>query len=584
MFLGRLALATAVDEAEARDGEACSVFTATLKLFQKAAASNPSTVALKTITNQTFEVINALGTPVTQGEQVIVGQGVDERWFVLPKAHPRFQFVTTGKIANRAVEVKVLRVQNSPPVLGGAQTGQSLQYGDTLTIYDPFNMWSDIEPDATGWAYLAYAQADDATTASINEYHVARYEIEECSLPLNEIEGTLTTCLMGGMTEGVAEVDINGEKIRSAYPNVDEPPDAELATGTGSLKEITFQNTWKLDGIEGSKCVLRRITNLQTSDPENYTAPKIRSSTAVEWQIVSVEKKIARHIAVTGVGSNWTATAWYDGFEVENGTGDCEPEITCDLCDPCMGSSDGYAFLDTTASSVQYKVYSTKSAFYGPAQDVSMVTDTMNFSGCTLNYYVTPAKVFCKQSPTQSVTSLPTYTATLSSGSSISIEDCGSCEWTYQFTDCPSGECDWTYDGYSWTADDTCGTSCQCEESDIPDQNPATEAPWQNEDTHTTNCRESAGADWVKTADCSAGCTCTMPSTPSSPEIGEVITANCTGTRSDTDTATALCVTSSLVTVTVLDCAGSGTGSPASAGTSVTCLPITDECPPEETP
>ena len=589
MFLARLALATVVDEASRQIGEVCPVFTARLRLFQKATANNPSTISLKEITTQTFEVINAIGTPLLTGEQVIVGQGTDERWFTLPKPHPRFQFVTTGKIYNRQVTVKVLRTINAPPNLTGGSFGQPLQYGDTLTIYDPFNMWSDIEPEATGWAYLAYSQPDYESTEDIDEEHEVRYEIEECSLPVNEIEGTLVSCLMGGMATGTAEVDIDAGKIRSAYPNVDEPPDAEFQTATGGTKEVTFQNTWKLDGVEDSKCVLRRITNLQTSDPENYLAPKARSSTLSEWQIVSVERKIARHIKVTGSGSSWQAVEHYDGFPV-NGSGDCEPEITCDLCDPCMGNSDGYAFLDTTADSVKYKVYSTKSAFYGPADSLAIVTDAMNFAGCTLNYQVTSAKVFCAGTPTAAITNLPTYTATLSSGSTISIEDCGSCTWTWQYVgSCAGGgQCHWVMENGTWIIDiasggNECGEGCDCQDLDIPADNNG--EPWVDGDTYETDCLSNLTPDWVKTSDCTAGCTCTEPD-PSVPgtTIGETKSADCTGNRSDTNTPTALCVTSALVNVTVLDCAGTGTGTPASAGSSPSCIPITDECPPEETP
>ena len=590
MFLGRLALATVVDEAKRKTGEACEVYTATLQVFQKASVNNPSTALLKGITTQTFEIINAIGTPLLPGEQVIVGQGVDERWFTLPKPHPRFQFVTTGKIYRREVTVKVLRTVNAPPKLDGSDAGRSLQYGDTLTIYDPFNLWSDIEPEATGWAYLAYSQEDDTTTGTINEYHVARYEIEECSLPVNEIEGTLKECLMGAMETGDAEVDIDAGKIRSTYPSVDEPPDAEFTTVSGGTTEVEFKNPWQLDGVEGSKCVLRRITNLQTSDPENYLAPKDRSSTTAEWQIVSVEKKIARHIKVNGSGSNWTVSEWYDGHPIENGTGACEPEITCDLCDPCMDDSDGYAFLDTTAASVKYKVYSTKSAFYGPAQDVSLVTDTMSFSGCTLNYNVANAKVFCPTISLTATATLPTYSATLSSGSSISIEDCGSCTWTWKYVGAcaTGGHCHWIRQNGVWIIDieaggNECTGDCDCQDVDIPADNDG--VPWQNGDRYQTDCLSNTAPDWVKTADCTAGCTCTEP-TPSvdGTFIGETKTADCTGNRSDTNTPTALCVTSSLVNVTVLDCAGSGTGTPASAGTSESCLPITDECPPEQTP
>ena len=291
-----------------------------------------------------------------------------------------------------------------------------------------------------------------------------------------------------------------------------------------------------------------------------------------------------------GQGSSWYALEHYDGFPVD-GTGDCEPEITCDLCDPCMPFTEGYAFLDTIAASVKYKVYATESAFYGPAQTVSLVTDSMEFAGCTLNYQVRQARAFCVGFPTPAITNLPTYTATLSSGSSISIEDCGSCTWTWKYVgECATGgQCHWirTNNG-AWILNEAAGGNectgdCDCQDVDIPADNNGN--PWQEGETYETDCLSNATPDWVKTADCTAGCTCTEP-TPSvlGTFIGETKTADCTGNRSDTDTPTALCVTSSLVNVTVLDCVGSGTGTPTSVPASVSCLPITEECPPEETP
>lgn len=581
MFLARLALATVVDEASARDGESCPVFTAKLKIFEKSAASNPSTVDLKEITEQTFEIINALGTPVMEGEQIIVGQGVDERWFTLPRAHPKFQFVTQGKIADREVEVKVLRTMNSPPNLEGSEIGQPLQYGDTLTIYDPFNLWSDIEEEATGWAYLAYAQDDVPTTSGSSEQHVARYEIEECSLPINEIEGELTSCLMGGMEEGTAMVDLDAGAARSSYPNVDEPPDDETTT-SGSGTELDFKNPWKLDGIEGSKCVLRRITNLKPSDPENYTAPKARSSTEVEWQVVSIEKKIARHIRVSKSGGSWTETEAYDGFSIGTASGDCTQNIRCDLCECDNPDDEGYAFLNTTSNSVEYIVYSTKSAFYGPADTFDVLINGMNFSGCDLAYTKVSAKLLCVDYPYPQNTTIPTSSYPVVTDSTIGIEDCGSCVWTWKYnTDCASAAtCNWIFSavqGWEEAPENNCDEGCSCSVQDIPLNNNG--APWEEGNTYQTICRDES-PEWVKTQDCSAGCTCSEPlSSLDGTTIGETKSADCTGTRSDTGTSSALCITNQLANITVLDCP-----EPSPAGTTQSCIPITDECPPEETP
>ena len=367
MFLGRIALAKVVDANVGQSPNAqglneCQVFTATLKLFQKAPTAAPSTLILQDIAGQTVEIINTNHMPLVVGEQVIVVQGPDERWFTLQKPLPKIQFVTTGKIADRAVQVKVLRAINGPPNLD--TPGRVLEYGDTLTIYDPFNLWSDIESNATGWAYLAHQQLDDTTTSEINEAHVARYEIEECSLPINEIYATLKDCLMGGMSDGTAIVSLDPHGIRSAYPNVDRPPEIPEPEEGETTVEVLFENRLHLDGIAGSGCVLRRITNLQESDPENYTAPTPRSSTQVHWEVVSVAKKIARHIEVayggTG-GSNWRAVHYYDGFDpttapAPEGSSNCNITINCPLCE-CPNIRDeegdaGYAFLDTTAETI----------------------------------------------------------------------------------------------------------------------------------------------------------------------------------------------------------------------------------------
>jgi len=563
MFLGRIALAKVV---EANLGQSlndqnlneCNVFTATLKLFQKAPTAAPSTLILQDITAQTVQIINTNHMPLMIGEQVIVVQGPDERWFTLQKPLPKIQFVTTGKIVDRAVQVKVLRAMNAPPNIDNP--GRVLEYGDTLTIYDPFNKWSDIEADATGWAYLAHQQVDDPNTSEINEAHVARYEIEECSLPINEIFATLKDCLMGGMSDGTALVQLEPQNIRSAYPNVDRPPEIDYPEEGETEVELLFENSFKLDGIAGSGCVLRRLTNLLESDPENYTAPTPRSSTQARWEVVSVTKKIARHVKVK-YGSNWYVEnsgsgseeesqgggPWYDGFDPTtsggpSGSSNCNITIHCPLC-RCTDKrdeqgDDGFAFLDTTASTITYIVYVTNSGFYPAPQrhKILAMLQSSNSEGtseplievsgdtCAIEYKEVFAELLCHDPSTPPPAPIPTVNSEVVSceGSSFAVESCvGSCVWTW---------------------------------SDPID-------------------------DWEKTTPCSdpdgLGCDCPKPERPANPTQGQTAQSDCTGQSQ-------LCLTLATSTIRHIGCT-----QPTDTGTCTDfCIPLdppggggTGDCP-----
>jgi hypothetical protein len=577
MFLGRLALAKVVDANLGRDDETCNVFTAKLQLFEKASTANPSTLDLKEITNQTFEIVNTNHSPLSVGEQIIVAQGPDERWFTLQKPHPKFQFVTTGKIVDRAVQVKVLRTMNAPPDL--SNQGEVLEYKDTLTVYDPFNLWSDIEAGATGWAHLAYQQVDDTSTTDIDEQHVIRYEIEECSLPVNEVSATLRDCLMGGMSTGVALVDIDNQAIRSAYPNVDHPPEIpEPSEGASTTEvELTFENLHKLDGIAGSRCILRRITNLQTSDPENYTAPTPRSSTTAHWEIVKVSHKIARHVRVAyASGFGWATQEYYDGYDpdflTQGGSG-CEITVNCPLCE-CPGlreeiGDNGYAFLDTTASTIQYYVYSTKSSFYPNPKAhkiLAVTTDSsepllnMSPGECEIDYKYVNAKLLCYDDPLPETMTIPTQDTEVADCGTLSLIECGSCVWTYQRDSAGcTGSCDYTFQGGAWvqTGSD-CSEGCDCGNPPaIPDPLPA---------ENTTTSVDCTQLQWVKTQSCGdASCTeCAEPGAsefPQNPTEGQTYSVDCSGAGT-TNGSDALCLTVTRKTIKHIDCGSPVTASP----------------------
>ena len=391
MFPARVAFAKAEEDAQARDGDDCFRFLATLRVFQKATAVNPSSVELKTITSQEIHVLNHTDKEITVGQEFLVAETVDERWVVIGSGEgaPRFQFLTTGPINNRQVQAKVLRIASKTPDLSGG----FLSVGDTVTLNDPFNLRADIDSNATGWAYLAKAQDDDPDTTEIDEQHVARYEIEDCSLPTNEIRGYLTGCLYRDTVEievlvPLAEYNnpVTG-LYRSPYPTVDDPSE-ELTPLSNHGYSITAYNDFNMHGIVESEVVIRRVTDRQFSDPENYTTPKAKSHTHTQerWQIVQVAKPFASFIKVVYTYSGgWQPSgdedAVYDGYwppeNVNPPYVTCEPTITCDLCEclptgPDDGEVQGYAHFDGLGG---YKVTSTKSAFYGNGETVNIDED-----------------------------------------------------------------------------------------------------------------------------------------------------------------------------------------------------------------
>lgn len=383
MFYSRIAIATCIEASAPRDGEECPCFNAKLRLFQNAPApsgtdEHPDSLTLKTILSQHVPIVNTKGRKIAVDDEFIVGQTIDERWVIISDvSHPRIQFVTTGKIIGQSVAVKVLRVQNEAPDL----VGGFLRHGDTIYVKDPFNLFADIEPKATGWAYYVAESEDDTETESITEpTHEARYEIEECSLPINELEGTISTCLKFLEETKQVTVNVGPDSIRSAYNNVDIPPEINAFP-----VEVTAQNNFNLDAVADSNVIIQRITNLGPSEPEDY-AVSGGSATSYEWQIIRVEKKIARWADVQFTGGVWvqTGNVW-DGFD-PNANG-CPPEIIPEM--NCLPKEETAGIACYNPTTHKYVVVSTASALLGPPgkkhviQGTDSVSeDAFTFDGC----------------------------------------------------------------------------------------------------------------------------------------------------------------------------------------------------------
>jgi hypothetical protein len=529
MFYARIAVATCMEAADPRDGQTCPVFNAKLRLFENASApvppaEHPDDLTLTTIHSQHVPVANTTEQAIAVGDELLVGQTVDERWVIINggTGAPRIQFVTTGKMANQQVAVKVLRVHGAAPDLSGGV----LQYGSTLNVTDPFNLWAEVEPNATGWAYYVAQSADDPETTEVTEpTHPARYEIEECSLPIKEMEGTITSCLL--KTDGSKDVTVSfsSNDIRSSYPNVDNPPEAS-ESGV-----INAQNTYNLDAITNSRVFIRRVTNLHDSEPEDYTLGT-GSATTAQWEIYKVQKKIARWAVVrfTTGGWEWSNGAVYDGFS-PFGDGGCPPPID-GFYNDCLPAdlTEGVAFYKPETH--RYQVVSTDSAILGAPGKYSFIKGSDS----------------------------PGNTA-------LSFSNCSDPTLSYTQSEI-----------YGWGANET-RDNCITDEAITSSLGFSQVSVMLGSDPYycTGTCTyevvdNGSGKEWqlVSGAGCSAGCVCSTAELPdiSTKAVGDQVTAQCSNSLSG---GNAMC----FGTVMVLQC-GSTTSGP-----SPVCLPLTD-CPEEE--
>ena len=610
MFPSRLALAKATENAGASAGGVCPTFQAKLKLFAPAAVGTAS-VQLSEITGQTFEVTNASTKGITEGQEIIVGQTVDERWIVFPtsEAHPRIQFVTTAKIGYGTVTARVLRVHHDAPNL---LTGSPLQYGDTVILNDPFNLWQEIEPGATGWAYLAYEQSDlqpdinkvrqtvQGQSEVVNESHVARYEIEECSLPVNELQVQLKSCLTPTMSGGYGVIignDFTG-KLRSSYNNVDRPPAGEWTFTPQSGEcdqyiQIAFSNPHDLDGIAGSTAVLRRIQNsLDTSNPENYDTSQNTTLPPPAWEVVLVSEKVARWAQVrytqnsAGEGSgDWEFEEFFDGFDPRDADsncpfdGPCEPAVSCEFCECLVDGDQGYAFY--SGEFLNYKVVSTNSAFYGQGVKEHIV-QKVAFDGCDLNYTRIKARVFCAEEPYVLTTSIAGEPVQVLAGGELAIHSsapaCSSgCTWTLVEEDCDADAMYVVVEGppKAWEELTACAPGCEANTDDLPDAD-----KFEVGNQVPVSCKKLV---WKQTAGCASFCSCETPAAVTNGTVtgfvkGAVLQTDCESTYPE-EGGVFLCWSYTVKTIYTLPCQDEDLLNPIPGGQS--CIPLTD-CPEEE--
>ena len=281
------------------------------------------------------------------------------------------EFITTARWFGGEMTAKITRMTGYAK---NFLTNQEYKVGDTITVGDPRRMWEEAEIDATGSA--TWNEFDQTANAN-------RWEAVTCSLPVNEITVTLNNCVVGNDESGSADIDTTGsEWIRSTYPNVDLPPEI-----TGGM--VTFQNTWKLNGIENSKAVLKRVAARKHSEPKNKVLASQAIPYDVEWQLVRIEKPYAPWVRAFKGSEGWEAISWYG-----NDASDCDPEIAPIGDDSCAKlGTVGWGFVDPRTG--DYKIVGTDSALLGSPETKSFVVDLqLNTEDCQLKVTERDFQVF----------------------------------------------------------------------------------------------------------------------------------------------------------------------------------------------
>lgn len=383
-----------------------------------------------------------------------------------------------------------------------------LNVGDPVEVTDRNMLWVDVEANATGWAYWNPDPPDSPITGGVDESVTGQWDIFQCSLTVDEMEGELTTCLK--KTDLTGDVAITWQadppRLRSGFPAVDVPEEV-----LDEVNPFTPLNKWKLDGVTGSKVIVRRITTRGFSRPDILAAsgppfaPNAIADTTHTWEIVKVEKFKARHIKAAKNGSLWDLVSYYEG---EDPTVCGDLIVNCLFDCSCLDNGDEVvAFYDPNTD--EYYAHATASAMLGPPDTLPMVNSVaFSGSGCELNTVYQNVKVFtCGSSPVLSSTSPTLLPVTTVIGASL----------TAQYGLC------FNYATLMVCAVEPSGQVCFPVTVDCPD--PAVTCA-QNTCEYTW---DAGLEEWVLTKPCPAGCTCTGPPLFPGTTPGEVKSFPCSG-------------------------------------------------------
>ena len=294
--------------------------------------------------------------------------------------------------------------------------GSPVALGDILTVHDPRKCFAHavgadtlaaIHADADAFfpaggsiGYAVKTAQLKASPSDPDDGQYPRWEVEQCTqtvqrmkvkIDSNENIGAVnTTQPTGELGEGTKRLFFNAsEAILSRWPDVDYAPEWVGIPGESAYGwYLEATNPHRFSAGDGWAIIERVVDYSRVEDASNVDTPYTANTTGTpEWQIVEVEKPIARWLCATWVISGdigqWEMS---DGpatvFEGENPVfvnyftdndqlTEAIETADCLQVDCLKADSKGIAFWDP--NSQKYKIVSTDSALYGKASLLEVV-------------------------------------------------------------------------------------------------------------------------------------------------------------------------------------------------------------------
>ena len=406
-----------------------------------------------------------------------------------PSIDPLIQYRIDSPVNTETPEGRwnatILQLHNADDAYNPADPPNPLTVGDTFIVNDPHNHWPtptlhDSLPSpygggpnpftgSIGWALLRRPSRSNDTPAAGPDN--PRYEILTQSLPVDRMRVRVKTCVKWADT--TAMVYFNGDAVakQSDGLNVDFPNDAATSDDSNEGDYMLLvSNDLHLTAVNASHVWIERQSGGTFSRPE-VDIPHSGDSGGEGWNIVEVEKPIARWAGVTFAGSQWVLSGTYfEGFDPST----CSPQPTVSaLGDACTNGTPGWAFYKP--ESHQYEVVSTASALLGPPDNPTVVK-SMNFDGCGISYTSQPIKAwYCNSTATP--TKIDPTLKTQNIVTSVTVSGSQVCLGTGTVQVCDSTE------GGAGCFD-VCDLICLCEEFYSLPSEPCEPPPCNCDDCH----------------------------------------------------------------------------------------------------
>jgi len=340
--------------------------------------------------------------------------------------------------------------------------GSPVELGDILTVHDPRKCFAHaVGADSLATIHaeadtflpaggsIGYAVKTEQLKASPNDPdddQYPRWEVEQCTQTVQrmkvQIEGSLNSTAgvnetqpTGELAEASKRLFFNApEAVLSRWPDVDYAPEWTPSTASGYNWQIQVTNPHRFSAGDGWAIIERVVDRSRVEDASNVDTPYTANNPGtVEWQIVEVEKPIARwhQVKYGGASEGWTpadivaegedpVTVSYKFDDMGALAGHVREAPG--LSSGCLNDDEiGWAFWDPNEQ--YYNVIVTESALLGAPVTIQPVATGPNstqplaeFSGCDLILrQLGPVQVFGGKDNCQFSQSDFTATASLTS-------------------------------------------------------------------------------------------------------------------------------------------------------------------------